>query len=158
MNSEQALSDVPSSVRPTVKIILIEESDRGFEVYGMPDDENRLECVPKADHDEALKTLAIQSYRRKELAVALIDEKTRTSALESELKASQEVADHRLGAMTLLGKVNDWFWPPETDVPEEAALLVEIHRFLEGCDCPPSVPQHLDTCRCSISTSAPEPK
>lgn len=63
-----------------------------------------------------------------------------------ELEVAQEIADHRLGAITLLKKVDDFFWPADYEEKEEAALIVEVHRFLEGCSCPPTVPQHLDEC------------
>lgn len=102
--------------------------------------------VPEADYDAIAAEMADQSDRRKQFAADLIDAKSRVRELEAELKASQEVAEHRLCARTLLERVNDWFYPPDRDVPEEAALLVEIHRFLEGCFCPPNVPQHLDGC------------
>lgn len=64
-----------------------------------------------------------------------------TRKLETELKAAQEIADHRLGAVTMLHKINDFFWPPDSGEREEAALITEVHRFLEGCTCPSSVPQ-----------------
>lgn len=63
-----------------------------------------------------------------------------------ELEVAQEIADYRLGAITLLKKVDDFFYPPDTDLSDETALLVEVHRFLESCTCPPSVPQHLTAC------------
>jgi hypothetical protein len=63
-----------------------------------------------------------------------------------ELEAVQEIADHRLGAITLLKKIDDFFWPPDLEQKEETALMVEVHRFLEGCTCPPSVPQHEVSC------------
>lgn len=66
--------------------------------------------------------------------------------IEAERKAAQEVADHRLGAITMLHKINDFFWPPNPEDKEEAALIIEVHRFLEGCACQPSVPQHLTAC------------
>lgn len=63
-----------------------------------------------------------------------------------ELEAVQEISDHRLGALTMLRKVDDFFWPPDPDNKEEVALIVEVHRFLEGCTCPPSLPQHEVSC------------
>lgn len=49
-----------------------------------------------------------------------------------ELRAAQEIADHRLGAITLLRKIDNFFYPPDTELPDEAALIVEIHKFLAG--------------------------